>query len=124
MKPVFGEIYLVRFHPAIGSELKRYRPAVIMSTNVNTIDPRFTLIAPLSTSTNQYNKDFEVAINNSSLQRPSILLAWYLKTIDIVRLEKQIGILETSDIKLAKLCLSKILDNGYQANTSKFKGKI
>lgn len=103
-----GDIYLVRFHPSYGQELKRYRPAVIISSQINQIDPRFTLIAPLTTNTQKQNKKHELLIQNPSLEKNSLLLTWYLKTIDIVRLEKKIGRLSPSDIKKLKSNLQKL----------------
>lgn len=105
-----GDIYLVRFHPSIGSALKRYRPAVIVSGIVNKIDGRFTLIAPLSTNTKKLNKDYEFIVkSNESLEKDSVVLPWYLKTIDVVRLEKKLGALAKEDLTVLQAKLRKII---------------
>src|SRR3989338_1622651 len=92
------DIYLVRFHPAIGAELKKYRPAVIVSSQVNQLDPRFALIAPLTSHTESQNK-FEILIRKGqALSHDSLLLCWYLLTIDSRRLIKRLGHLSPTEI--------------------------
>lgn len=99
-----GDIYLVRFHPAVGSELKRYRPAVILSSQFTQIDQRFVLIAPLTSNITKQAKQYELLINNPSLDKPSLLLTWYLRTIDKNRLMSKIGQLDKTTItKMQKM---------------------
>ena len=95
--PKIGDIYLVRFHPSTAKELKRYRPAVSVSQKVIDIDPRFALIAPLTTYTKPANSA-EILITNPALEKPSLLLSWYLWTIDQSRLVKKLGQLTPKDI--------------------------
>lgn len=103
-----GDIYLIRFHPAFGAELKRFRPAVIVSEKVNQTDEHFTLIAPLTTSTKKTNK-YELSIkNNTSLEKNSTLLLWYLRTIDTLRLERKLGTLNKTDITKMKQTLKNL----------------
>ena len=105
----FGDVYLVRFHPAVGSELKRYRPAVIVSDKVNSIDSRFTLIAPLSANLKNLNVEYELAVNDAEfLEKTSVILPWYLKTIDVIRLEKRLGSISESDKAKLKGKIAKV----------------
>jgi mRNA interferase MazF len=95
----FGDIYLTRFHPAYGHELKRYRPAVIASHQTNKIDSRFTTICPLSTQIKKHLPNFELVLdkNTAGLDHKSVLISWYIRTIDVDRLETQIGTLAKDD---------------------------
>lgn len=93
-----GDIFLVKFHPGFGSEFQKYRPAVIVSAKTTGIDSRFALIAPLTTNTAIAHKNFEFIIaNNPSLEKDSLLLCWYLWTIDASRLIKKLGALKSTD---------------------------
>ena len=103
----FGDIYLVRFHPSVGQELKRYRPAVVLSSVVNRIDSRFVLVAAVSTKIDSTNK-YEVVIDNTSLQKKSAILVWYLRTIDTERLERKIGELSKDDQSKCKAMVKNI----------------
>jgi mRNA-degrading endonuclease toxin of MazEF toxin-antitoxin module len=91
-----GDIVLVRFHPAYGQELKKYRPAVIASAIPNQLDARFALIVPFTSRLKAGNK-FEFPITNPVLRQPSLLLCWYLKTIDAQRITSRLGCLSTQD---------------------------
>jgi len=92
----FGDVYLVKFHPSYGNDLKRYRPAIIVSTITNNIDERFTTIIAVSTKVNKKNK-FEVILNSSCFEKQSSALLWYIRTVDVVRLESKIGSLSENE---------------------------
>lgn len=103
-----GDIYLVRFHPSYGAEFQKYRPAVVVSTAI--IDPRFVLIAPFSTNLHVLNPDYEFIVRaGATLQKDSVLLSWYLWTIDTRRLVKKLGTLGDKDKKRLYTCLTTLL---------------
>lgn len=105
-----GKIYLVRFHPAAGAELKRYRPAVIISSQTTVADPRFALMAPLTTG-GIVSRKYEMAITRrGNLAKDSTLLVWYLRTIDIRRIGGEISELNQKEIKILKKKLKNLLD--------------
>ena len=89
----FGDIYLVKFHPAYGQELKRYRPAVVASTVANQIDSRFTTICPLSTKIKPKLSAYELQLDSKTpgIDCESILISWYIRTVDTNRLQSKIG---------------------------------
>lgn len=97
-----GDVCVVRFHPAFGAELKRFRPAVVVSGKVQKLDSRFCLIAPLTTNIKNLNKAGEVLVKSDGfLEEDSAVLLWYLRTVDVNRLERKIGRL--SDVEIAKM---------------------
>ncbi len=96
--PKAGDIFLVKFHPGYGTELRKYRPAVIVSDRVTLADQRFALIAPLTTSTKIFHPRTELTIKrNPALEKDSVLLCWYLWTIDVDRLVRKLGSLSLTD---------------------------
>lgn len=94
-----GDIFLVKFHPGYGNEFKKYRPAVIISSKTTQIDSRFALIAPLTTNLKTDNPQLEIPITHSVLEKKSLLLVWYMRTIDSSRLVKKLGTLSQRDVK-------------------------
>lgn len=105
-----GEVYLVRFHPAAGAELKRYRPAIIISSQTTAADPRFALMAPLTTG-GIVSRKYEMAITRrDNLAKDSTLLVWYLRTIDVGRIGIKISELNQREIEILKRKLKKLLD--------------
>ena len=104
-----GDIFLVRFHPSYGAEFQKYRPAVVVSSIVTTIDPRFVLIAPLSTNLKTATPDYEFVVKAGKvLEKDSLLLCWYLWTIDTRRLVKKLGVLTSKDQDRLHLSISKL----------------
>lgn len=102
-----GDIWLVRFHPGTGSKLTKYRPAIIIS-DLQSIDQRFTLIAPLTSNTDVQN-EYEFEIKHHSLDKPSLLLGWYLWTIDTRRLVTKLGSLNEKEFKQLSKKISHLL---------------
>ncbi|HEX7018008.1 MAG TPA: type II toxin-antitoxin system PemK/MazF family toxin [Patescibacteria group bacterium] len=102
-----GDIYLVRFHPSTGRELKKYRPAVIISATISKIDPRFCLVAPLTRT--KSNNPWELSLKNTALEKDSTLLCWYLRTMDINRLEKKLGALSNQQIEEMRKTVSSLV---------------
>jgi mRNA interferase MazF len=105
--PKFGEVYIVRFHPSLGSELKRFRPAVVASDAISVCDPRFTLIVPLTTHTKSRN-EFELPVSAKFLDKESLILSWYLYTVDNVRLQQKLGTLNSTTLVLLRSNLRKL----------------
>ena len=101
-----GDIFLVRFHPSFGRELKKYRPAVVVSSRY---DSRFVTIVPFTSSQKIIHTSAEMIVTNSVLQTPSVLLSWYLMTIDVSRLEYQLGTLSRDEMRRMKQQLSNVV---------------
>ncbi len=91
----FGDIILVKFHPSSGAELKKYRPAVVMVDPAR-IDQRFVMVAPFTTNT-KHPRAAELLIKkNQALTKDSLLLCWYLRTLDQRKVIKKLGELSKS----------------------------
>jgi mRNA interferase MazF len=103
-----GDIYLVKFHPSLGKELRKYRPAVVVFDSVNN---GFVTIAPLTSNLNIKHSDHEFVINsskNNGLKQSSLVLAWYLRTIDDQAMQKLLGRLSKSNLTKLKKSLTKL----------------
>ncbi len=92
-----GDLVLVRFHPSFGRELKKYRPAIVVIPPE--LDERFVTVVPLTTSSKLVHLESEYTLEHPSLQQPSVVLSWYLMTIDVDRIEYPLGILKKKDAR-------------------------
>ncbi len=104
-----GDIVLIKMHPSSSTELKRFRPCVIA---YNQIDPRFYTIAPLTSQTRIISEKTEIIIAPSklnNLSKNSLLMCWYLETVGISRIQKQLGKLDKSDNTKLKSALKNLL---------------
>ena len=101
-----GDIYWVNLDPTIGSEIKKTRPAVVISNDVqNGIGIRF-IVAPV---TSQVKKiyPFEAKIELKG-KRGKVLLD-QIRTIDVKRLGEFVGSLSTTELKDVNEALKLVL---------------
>ena len=97
--PKKGEIYLVNFDPTIGHEVKKKRPALILSNNIHNQYSPLVTVAPLSSNTNKVYP-FEVYVPNklTGLNENSKIMIIQLRSIDKKRLINKIGNIEDKKI--------------------------
>ncbi len=102
-----GDIYWVNLDLAIGSEIKKIRPAIIISNNIQNISSSRVVVIP-ATSNTKFVYPFEVEVKISELNAKA--MADQIRTIDKSRLKGYIGKLtkkEMQDLEKAlKLVLS------------------
>jgi len=82
-----GEVYWVNLDPTFGSEIKKTRPALIVSPDdLNSALPR-VIIAPLTSKGQPLGCRPEIMFNN----RPSRLLLDQVRSVDKKRLLEKMG---------------------------------
>jgi mRNA interferase MazF len=107
-----GEIWLINLDPAIGSEIKKTRPAVIVNDNVLGRLP-LKIIIPIT----EWKEKYEIAPwmikikpdKENKLKKPSAADCFQIRSVSQERFVKQIG--EVSDIYMneIRIGLSKVL---------------
>ena len=97
--PKKEEIYLVNFDQTIGHEVKKKRPALILSNNIHNQYSPLVTVAPLSSNTNKIYP-FEVYVPKKStvLNENSKIMIIQLRSIDKKRLINKIGNIEEKEI--------------------------
>ncbi|MCD6083176.1 type II toxin-antitoxin system PemK/MazF family toxin [Candidatus Aerophobetes bacterium] len=97
--PKRGEIYLVNFDPTIGHEIKKKRPALIISNNIHNQYSPLVTVAPLSSNVSKVYP-FEVYIpkGEANLTADSKIMIIQLRSIDKRRLLNKIGIITDKKI--------------------------
>jgi mRNA interferase MazF len=97
--PKKGEIYLVNFDPTIGHEVKKKRPAVIISNNIHNQFSPLVTVAPLSSNINKvYPFEVYVLKESAGLNENSKIMIIQLRSIDKKRLINKIGNIEDKEI--------------------------
>ncbi|MBI5184975.1 MAG: type II toxin-antitoxin system PemK/MazF family toxin [Nitrospinae bacterium] len=90
--PGRGEIYWVKLDPAIGSEISKTRPAVIISNDTGNRYSDRVIVAPITSKGMEKVYPFEVEITaESGVSDVSKILLDQIRTIDKSRLGKRIG---------------------------------
>jgi mRNA interferase MazF len=87
-----GDIYLVDFEPSVGSEIRKTRPALIISCNEANRHLRTVTVIPFSSKVGKVFP-FEVLVESreSGLDRDSKLKVPQMRAVDKSRLSKRIG---------------------------------
>ena len=92
--PKRGEIWLVNFEPTVGAEIKKTRPAVVVSSDAVGRLP-IKLIAPITDWQERYRRDiWHVRIDPDSfngLAKASAVDALQLRGVDLQRFVRKLG---------------------------------
>ena len=94
--PKRGEVWLVNWNPARGSEQAGIRPALVIQNDIGNEKSPTTIIAAISTSPRIYPMNVLVRPPEGGLDHPSIVKTSQILTISKERLEKRLGHLSSS----------------------------
>ncbi|MEK7458608.1 MAG: type II toxin-antitoxin system PemK/MazF family toxin [Patescibacteria group bacterium] len=87
-----GDVLLMKFHPGFGSELKKYRPALVINMATELADPRFVLVVPITTQAPKRKHPLEIELKHCPfLTKKSFALLWYPMTLDAQRVQHVLG---------------------------------
>lgn len=102
-----GNVWWIQFDPAIGQEIKKIRPAVIVSNNrSNDFSARFQVV-PLTTKTDRLYPGEALVTLQGKKQKA---MANQIRTVSIKRLKYPIGILSAMDMHALNQALKIQLD--------------
>ena len=90
-----GEVWWVEFDPAVGSEVRKTRPAVIVSKDAANRNLARVVVIPLTSNTDrQYPGEALVSVDGQS----SKAMADQIMASDKARLKSQLGVLGKADM--------------------------
>jgi len=97
--PRRGEIWLVNWNPARGSEQAGKRPALIIQNNIGNEHASTTIVAAISTTVKSYPMNVLLDPPQGGLMKPSIIKTSQILTVSKDRLEKRLGVVEENKMK-------------------------
>ena len=92
------QIILVNLEPAVGSEIKKTRPCVVISPDEMNNHLRTVVIAPMTTSSKNYATRIEIKHDNKT----GWIILDQIRTIDKHRIIKDLGKLSRPEIRELK----------------------
>ena len=95
-----GEIYWANLDPTIGAEIKKTRPVLVVSNDINNRYSPLVTILPISSKVkNLYPYEVFVGKGVAGLKNASVIKANQIKTIDKKRINGQlVGFIDNSEI--------------------------
>ena len=91
-----GEVWWVNFDPSVGGEIRKRRPAVIVSNNASNANLNRLQVIPLTSNVERvYPSEAPVTLNG----RPGKAMADQLTTVSKARLGEKLGELSFDDLR-------------------------
>jgi mRNA interferase MazF len=97
--PKRGEIWLVNWNPARGSEQAGIRPALIVQNNIGNEHSSTTIVAAISTSVKLYPMNVLLDPPQGGLKSPSNIKTSQILTVSKDRFEKRLGLVDETKMK-------------------------
>lgn len=91
--PRRGEVYLVRFDPTVGAEIRKTRPAIVLQNDVGNRFGATTIVAAITSQVRHLLRPIQVLISKgeSGLDKDSVILLNHVHSFDKQRLLKKLG---------------------------------
>jgi len=89
--PKCGEVWLVNWNPARGSEQAGKRPSLVIQNDIGNEKAPTTIVVAISSTVRIYLMNVEVKHSEGGLKQPSIIKTSQILTVSQERLEKRLG---------------------------------
>lgn len=98
--PRRGEVYLVSFDPALGAEIKKTRPALILQNNIGNQHSPLTIVAAITSNIRRRGPIYVIVKTpGGGLTIKSTILLNQIRSIDRRRLVKRLGTLKPETMR-------------------------
>ena len=100
--PRRGDVYLVALDPAIGAEIQKTRPAVVIQNDSSNRASPITIVAAITSHTEErrvYVTNVPVAKGDGGLPVASLVLTNQLRSVDRRRLIRRLGTFTSETIR-------------------------
>ena len=108
--PRRGEVWLVNWNPARGSEQAGIRPALIIQNDIGNEKSPTTIVAAISSSIKLYPMNVKLDPPEGGLSKPSIVKTSQILTISRKRLERRLGVVSEEKMKEVNRAIMLSLD--------------
>jgi mRNA interferase MazF len=96
--PKRGEVWLVNWNPARGSEQAGRRPALVIQNDIGNKKAPTAIVAAISSSVKLYPMNVEINPPEGGLNHPSIIKTSQILTVSKERLERRLGQISSTSL--------------------------
>jgi mRNA interferase MazF len=89
--PRRGEVWLINWNPARGSEQAGKRPALVIQNDIGNEKAPTTIVAAITSSVRRYPMNVEINPPEGGLDRPSVIKTSQILTVAKAKLEKRLS---------------------------------
>lgn len=108
--PRRGEVWTVSLDPTVGHEVKKTRPAVIVTSDIYNEENWVILVVPVTSNTTVEYDQVRIEPPEGGLARTSVTLPDQLRPVDRRRLVQRLGRLNPDTMKSINHSLKIVLD--------------
>ncbi len=108
--PRRGDIWLVALDPTIGHEIKKTRPAIVVTSDLYNRTNWVLLVLPLTSNDNAEVDQVLIRPPEGGVTSPSVTLPDQLRAVDRQRLVKRLGRLSPATLDRVNRTLKIVLD--------------
>ena len=101
-----GEVWWTEFDPAKGVEVRKTRPAIILSVDQINRARGSVIVVPLSTAPRPYPP---ISVAGGSAGRPSIAKCDQIRAVDKSRLTRRLGVLSQEELRTVETAVRQVL---------------
>ena len=97
--PRRGDIYLCSFDPAVGHEIRKTRPALVIQNDIGNRYSPLTIVAAITSAVSEVPYPVEVAIEpttGNGLDALSSIRLDQIRTVDRQRLVRRLGVVDSA----------------------------
>jgi mRNA interferase MazF len=108
--PRRGEVWRVSLDPTVGHEVKKTRPAIVVTNDLYNAHNWVVLVVPLSSSNTAQYDQVLIRAPDGGLTNDSVTLPDQLRAVDRARLVARLGKLEPASLQRVDDSLRIVLD--------------
>jgi len=108
--PRRGDVWLVSLDPTVGHEIRKTRPAIIVTNDVYNAHNWVVLVVPVTSSTRAEYDQVLISPPEGGLSNPSVTLPDQMRAVDQQRLVRRLGRLKPSTMHAVDRSLRIVLD--------------
>lgn len=99
--PCRGDVWLVAFDPAIGVEIQKTRPAIVIQNDIGNRISRSTIVGAVTSQVKEPLYPFEVLLQagEGGLEKASVAVLNQIRTVDRSRLLRRLGALAPATMR-------------------------